>query len=518
MPDEDRGKDASSEIQSLIEYKQPLITELEDIAFLCIPEMSEMVSTGRESILTAPAHYSGLGKLALQTFAQGAFAHIMGRDVDWMEFGVFSRPDIMEKQVVKDYFKQLRLHVLRRLDGTTFYDQALVAFKNLGAFGTDVTTCTGSYEKNRVDFINWHPGDYYIGEDAGGRPDRLVCKLNTTVIDLQQMGFTLTEPQIKKLNNPKLQKFPEEIYFYYRRARSEEQIMDTKSRWELLVMSKQGDIMHESPMKSLPASAARLFRRPRSPYGLGMGGMMYRDMLQSNKIQKLVMMEGENLVNPALWSPSGNEVYREPGSLNHGDDANGAYSRRLYEPGDVSVVMALKQEIDAISRTAFYMDFFLQLHNSAGSRKTQMEISNMWQESSLQIAYVVSAIEKNWLQPELTRFLHVLADHDDFPEPPDVIKKEKLILETQFIGPLSKAVRYTFSVAQDQKMLGGVLAPILQARPQEAIWLNTEKYLQNAKNFMGGGSDIIRTPQEVEAIKLQEAAAQMQGGGGGGSR
>ena len=63
-------------------------------------------------------------------------------------------------------------------------------------------------------------------------------------------------------------------------------------------------------------------------------------------------------------------------------------------------------------------------------------------------------------------------------------------------------------------MLGSVLAPILQARPEEAICLNVENYLKNASNFLGGGSDTIRTPEEVQAIRMQEAAAQMQGGRG----
>lgn len=508
----DKNPDALMEIKRLVEEKNPLKSELADVAELCHPEAMDMDGNLNEQLLNAPGHYSGLAKVNLQVFSQGSFAHMMGGDVDWMEFGEFHNKEIMESRVAQSYYEELRIVFLHNLYDDGFYDTIMPAFKGAGSMGTDCVTATPSYDDKRTDYIHWHIGDVWVGQDAGGRPDRLALKLRTTVHDLAEMGFDLSEEQARiARETPKLAERKEEIWYYYRRIREPEKYLDTKMIWEVIVLNKAGEVMHESPMRSLPGSVWRFFRRDRSAYGQGMGTLLRRDMMQSNKIQKLLMMEGEQRVLPSMWMPAGVEAYLEPGSVTYQEDMNNpqSFPRRMIETADMTGVAGLKAEIDRLSNIIFYTDFFMQLAGNT-TRKTAQEVAAVWQETSAQVAVVVDTIERNFLRPLMYRSLLIMADQGRLPEPPEVIKQNtKGPLEIDFIGPLAKARRYTYSVAQDRRMIEDILAPLIGADPTILDYLDMEQYLKRATRFMGGGRSTIRPQAEVDGIRAERQMQEM---------
>jgi hypothetical protein len=512
MQDDYKDADALQEIRRLEEEKNPLKAELKEVAELCIPESMDMDGNLSEQILNSPGHYSGLAKVNLQVFAQGTFAHMIGGDVDWLEAGEFGNKVIMESRIAQEYYEEIRTLLIQGLYDDGYMDVALPAFKNAGGLGTDVVTVTPNIDSKRADFIHWHPGDVFIGHDAGGRVDRCALKLRTTVHDLAEKKFNISK-EMKRIatESPKKAERKIEIWYYYRRIRQLGKYLDTGMRWELLVIDKAGVVIHESPMRSLPGAIWRFFRKDRSSYGMGMGTMLRRDMMQSNKIQKLLMMEGEQRVNPAMWMPAGVDAYLEPDSITYQTDMTNQqmFPRRMIEVAEMTGIAALKAEIDRLCNIIFYTDFFMQLAGNT-TRKTAQEISGLWQETSAQITAVVDTVERNHMMPIVRRYLMVMMDQNRLPPVPNIIKANtKGSLGIRFIGPLAKARRYTYTIAQDQRMISEIIAPMAQVDPGILDYIDKEAYLKRAAQYLGGGRATILSQAEVDGIRAERAMREM---------
>lgn len=502
---------AYAEVKRLEEVKNPIKNHYRDVAELICPDLMDMDGMDEDAFFTSPGHYSGLARTNLMVFAKGMFSHMMGPEVDWMEFGEFGNKVLMENRVAQSYFEELRMVVMQGLYDDGFYDTQIQALRTACGLGTDVTTCLPSPYGNKVDFMHWHPGDFMIGHDQGGRVDRLALTIRTTVHDMADQGLTLTEAQretAERGGKPAERKT--DLIYYYRRL-NKQKYLDRHMRWELIVFNSNGDIAHSSPMRSVPGAIWRFIRRDRSAYGNSPGLMLYRDMLQSNKIQKLLLKEGELRVNPPMYLPRISKVYMDPGAENYmdeGQDVN-AYPRRMIDPADMTGVFALKQEIDRLTNINLDTDFFQQLAGNT-TRKTAQEIQAAFQETSAQVMPSVDTYERNHIRPLLRRYLLVLMDLDRLPEPPDIVKKETNgLLDIQFIGPLAKARRYTYSIAQDKRFIGDIVAPMGAVDPAVMDYVNVPEYLERAARFMGGGRNTIRSEEEVQSLRAERAMREM---------
>lgn len=512
MQDDYVDQNALMEIKRLEEERNPLKAELKDVAELCIPESMDMDGNLNEQLLNSPGHYSGLAKVNLQVFAQGAFSHMLGGDVDWLEAGEFGNKVIMESRIAQEFYEEVRTLLVQGMYDDGYMDIVLQAFKNAGALGTDIVTVTSNPDNKRADFIHWHPGDILVGAEANGRVDRFALKLRTTIHDLYELGFNIPADMERiAQTQPKLAYRKEEVWYYYRKQRVLGKYLDTGMRWELLVMMKDGKVIHESPMRNLPGAVWRFFRRDRSAYGGGMGTLLRRDMMQSNKIQKLLMMESEQQVRPAMWMPAGVDAYLEPGSITYQTDMQNPnlFPRRMMDPADMRGVSELKAEIDRLSNTIFYTDFFMQLANNT-TRKTAQEIQGLWQETSAQITAVVDTIERNHMMPIVRRYLTIMMDQNRLPPIPEVIKQNtKGHLGIRFIGPLAKARRYTYTVAQDRRMIADIVAPMAQLDPTVLDYIDMEAFMLRAAQYLGGGRSTIRPQAEVDGIRAERQMQQM---------
>lgn len=253
---------------------------------------------------------------------------------------------------------------------------------------------------------------------------------------------------------------------------------------------------------------------PRTAYGMGMGLKMYRDLLQSNKIQRLLLQEAEIRINPPMWIPNKNkDVYMDPGSMNYVDMTDtGQVPRRVVDPADMNPAMALKQEIDQLTRIHFYTDFFLQL-TASNTRKTQEEIKGMIAETSAQVTWLVDSFERNYMNVSIRRTMLLMAEQGRLREPPRKLKK--FIKENpagqmgiRFIGPLAMARRYMYSIGKDIEMIQEMVVPLAQVDPANLDYLNISQLFDRGRQFMSGGRAVIRTQEEVDEIRQKRAEAE----------
>lgn len=497
------------EINKLVEDKSIIKDLWREVAELIAPHLMDMDGTYEDKFLHAPGHYSGNAKMYLEVMARGMFSQMVGEGADFMEVGAFGDESVEKDPASQQFFERLRIDIVDGMYRDGWYDHIKSQVEYVGALGTDVLTITGDYLGGRIDFIHWHPGDFYIGEDAGGRVDRLALKIRTTGHDLKEiLGYL--PPNLKNtVNTPKPSKRKLQLWAYFRRLRADEDSMDREMKWVYKLMDRSGNVLSESPMRGLPGPVWRLERIARTPYGLGYGVKLFRDMLQSNKIQKLLMKEAELRVNPPLWIPtSDRDLFLDPGSQNYVEQMNpGNFPRRMIDPADLAPAMELKGEIERLARIHLLTDFFLPLTDKT-NRKTQAEVQGLMMETSAQLAVLVDSMERNCLNTAIRRYATIRWEHGTLPEPPRKVKqyiKEGGFYKLRFIGPLAKSRRYMFSVGQDMKMIENILAPLGSIPSDHPVMdaLDVQAMLERAKQYMSGGRSVVKSSEQIAAERAE---------------
>lgn len=511
---EEVGRELLKEVTSLNEIRDKVILPVwKQITEVLIPELSDMDGTSTMDALLAPGFYNGQGRAYLETTTNAIYSMICGPGTNWIQFGIGDDIELMRDIEVRRYFDDLRIIVLNRLAQDGFYDVAKPAIKHAISIGTTVVTVTREPDSNRIDYIQWHPGDYAISTDKGGRNDGIVIKQKPELKDLMVYPDLPDALQKDFMNGNGDKEIV--VWFYFRKNIEGEPTegLEINFPYTLYQILEDGAIISATGMHSMPGPAWAFEKTPRLDYGLCPGYYILRDLLQSNKIRKIILKETEKESNPPLWVPRQNEqFFTDPGSINYFDGDGSQMPRRVFDPANLQNAQIANQEIDFILRSHLLVDFFSSLTNKT-NRKTAQEVQGMQSEMGAQAAPLVYSVENNFLRPVIKRTLLHLHEMGELPEPPSQLKKvaPKFPMEIQFIGPLSIANRYLYKTAQAHRILNESIMPIAQLDPEGVKdSFNTTEFLKMTSEGIGGGYRILYSDAEIEQRKLEREQKEQQ--------
>ena len=510
---EELGKELLNELDAMSLRKEKVIMSVwKQISEVLIPELADMDGTSTIDALLAPGYYDGSGRAYLETTANAIFSMMMGPGTNWIQFCVEDE-EIMKDREVRRYFDLLRKVVLKRMAQDGFYKIAKPAIKHCLALGTTCNTVTREPEETRLSYRLWHPGDYYHSIDKSGRTDGIGIKQIVKIKNLQKYDW-LPQEYIDSFND---KKGDEEVilWFYFRKNREGDPNSELEATFPYTVyhILETGHIIHASGMKGMPGPMWLFEETPRLEYGLCPGYYILRDLLQSNKIRKLVMKETDKESDPALWvSRNTDTFYTEPGSINYHDGDSTNQPRRVFDTADMSLAQQAKLEIDQIVRTHLLVDFFASLTGST-TRRTAQEVQTIQAEMGAQAGPIVYSVEDGFLRPNVKRTLMQLHEMGKLPEPPNKLTAatKDFPLEVLFMGPLSIANRYLYETTQAHRVLNDTLIPLSQIDPegvQDA--LNTAGFIRSTMDGIGGGFDVVNTEAEIEQKQREREAKAAQ--------
>ena len=483
-----------------------------DLSEVLIPRLQDLDGTKTMDALLAPGTYDSQGRSALEIMGNAVFSLMCGPSVDWISLGMFSNDDVMRDHASREYFDRLRMHALDALYENGFYENVKPAVEYAASLGTVATTVTAELEEDQINYLLWHPGDIYLRKGMDRRYGEVAIKQRVRYKDL--LSYPDLDPKLEE----KALKSPNEkldIYYYINKTANDgtSVLYEFGMKYYVSHVTDGGIILHSSGLKMMPGSFWGFESDPRMDYGLSPGYHTLRDMLQSNKIRKLLLKETEQRVNPSLWIPEqgASQLYSEPGSSNYYTGDSSMFPRRIFEAGDVGLAFQIKEEINEIIQTRFYTKFFLSVMSKT-HRRTAQEIAATQNEVGSQIAPLVYTVERNFLAPQIRRTIQILFDQGKLPEPSNKIKStaKDFPLEVRFIGPLSMAQRYQYLTVKNTQMINDVLAPVYQLDPTALDNIDLNALVRQSALGLNGGYGIIRAEKDVEAIRAQRAQQQMQ--------
>lgn len=483
-----------------------------DVAEVLIPRLGDLDGTKTMDSLLAPATYDSQGRTSLEIAGNAIFSLMCGPNVDWISLGMFNNEEVMRDKASREYFDRLRICLLDTLYDDGFYENIKPASEYAMSLGTVATTVTKEENSEHINYILWHPGDSYIRKGGDRRVREAAFRQKVRNKDL------LSYPDLTPERLEIIRKDPNaevDLLYYIGKSADdgEENLVDLGMPYYIMHLLEDGEVLQESGLHSLPGSFWTFEADPRMDYGLSPGYHVLRDLLQNNKLRRLLLQETEKRINPAIWAPEqgSSQLYTDPGSINYYNGQQDQFPRRLHDVADVNLAFQMKEEINNIIRTRFYTDFFLAVMSKT-HRRTAQEIAATQNEVGSQIAPLVYTVERNFIGPQIKRTLMLLNEMGKLPEPSAKIQANmsNFPLEVAYIGPLSMSQRYLYHTVKNTQLLNDVLVPAAQLDPASLDNINIDRLVRESALGLNGAYGVLNDEAEVEQIRAQRAAMMQQ--------
>lgn len=272
-------------------------------------------------------------------------------------------------------------------------------------------------------------------------------------------------------------------------------------------------ILGESGFNEWPVPAPRWAVTGEDAYGHspgmeGLGDIRALQHMERRRAQALDKIVTPPMVGPALLQKT--RVSLLSGDVTY---ANMPASGQRFEPAylvDPKIVLLeneLRRHEDRINST-FFADLFLMLATS-GLRQpiTAREVEERHEEKMLQLGPVLERLQDELLDPLIDRAFGILMRRGMLPDPPEELQGEDARPE------------YISILAQAQKMLAivGVERLTSFAMQMSEVWpeardkIKPDRVIDEAAELLGSNPDLVRSDQEVEELREDQAGQAMMG-------
>ena len=258
----------------------------------------------------------------------------------------------------------------------------------------------------------------------------------------------------------------------------------------------------------MPYCIARWEKDSGETYGRGPGWRALADAKMLNAMNKTMLEAAQKSVNPPLLvaddgeipqlnaHPNGVITYRA-GTLSD-DPIRYLEARSQFQIG-VAEIQDKRENV----RRAFHWEL-LQLYESPHMTATQViELANQTQRL---LAPVIGRMQSELLEPIIERVFGVLLRAGAFAQPPEILQGQNLTVN--YLSPASRAQRMSDSSAIVEAV--GTAIQLSEAFPTMIDLFNPDEIARQVAESKGAPASILRSPEEIAAIRQQRAMAQQE--------
>ena len=471
--------------------------------------------------------------LASRTLRSGMMAGITSPARPWFKLAIKDR-DLMEYGPVKYWLQHTENEMRSQFILGNLYNSLPVAYGDLGNFATSAIFMEEDF--NTVSrFYVFPVGSYWLFNDEtlkvrgfyrefrftvrqivekfgrtneSGSPDW--SNISKTVKNLYDRGSYETWIDLCHYVIPNTGYNPDKIdsefkkysSLYYEKGTSSMDVYDRNK-----YLSKKG-------YDYFPVLAPRWEKTGEDVYGTDCPGMT---ALGDNKalqtMEKRKAQAIEKHVNPPMTGPSvlrNSKASILPGDMTYLDLREGQQGfRPIHEvrPDIQSLVYDIQEHQKRISR-AYYEDLFLMLAQSDRREITAREIDERHEEKLLMLGPVLEGLNEDLLDPLIdNQFSFGIEQGRFLPPPPEL---EGVPLKVEYVSIMAQAQKLA-GIANIERFFGFVINTAVQSQnPAMLQKVDFDQAVDVYGDRMGIDVDLIRTDEDVAAIREQEAKAMQQ--------
>jgi len=405
-----------------------------------------------------------------------------------------------------------RLYDLRYSPRAAFASNAHEGYMGLGVFGTSAMYCA-SAPGAPLWYRLCHLSEIFFAEDAWGRIDTVHRKYTMTARQVVQ-SFPRERIPAKVLDLADKKPDTAEIVCLHCTSpnpapvegREDAEGMPWRS---VYVLPEYSAIVDEGGFWSFPWLVSRYVTAPREIYGRSPGMSALADVKMLNEAAKSRAKSWHYANDPSLLMADDGVLTPlnvRPGALiGGGIDENGRPRVVPLQNGArLDIDQAMTDQIRSGINDAFLVSLFQILVD--GPKMTATEVLERAREKGALMTPVMGRQHSEFLGPMIEREIDLLARANLLPPPPPELMEMGGEYEIEYKSPLSNAARAEDALSVQRMM--AQLEPLLAVQPDVFDLIDGDEVVRVAHNANGVPNRILRTEEEVEAIRGQRAQQQ----------
>ena len=477
--------------------------------------------------------------MAARTLSSGMMTGVTSPARQWFKLTT-SEEDLNEQPDVKAYLKDVGDKIRMTFLKSNLYNVLPTLYADLGTFGTGCIFMEEDFEST-VNFISFPIGSFMIANDKRGKVSVFFREFQMTVrqivdkfgrtnpndptfIDWSNISDAVKNQYMKHQHEtqvdichfilPNEQYSPNKMESKFKRYQSlyyEKGISSTNNS-SSYAMSYPDKFLSEKGYDFFPVMAVRWEVAGEDTYGTNCPGMVsLGDVKQLQLAEKRIAAALDQKVKPSMVGPTSLKNAKAsilPGDITYLDEREGTRGfRRLFEIDfDIRELEGKQEQVRIRISKAFYEDLFLMLANTNRRQITAREVEERHEEKLLALGPVLERINQDLLDPLIENTFAIMDKQGLLPEPPDSLAGREYTIE------------YVSVMAQAQKLAGigniermaGFVAQVASLDPSVINKFDIEEAIEIYGDLVGVDPNLIKSKEEVEAIKAEQAAQQAQ--------
>lgn len=453
--------------------------------------------------------YDGTPGQAAENLASGLWGMMTNSANAWFDLRSQDE-DLADDQSVKLWLADTtrRMRSAFAQGGQRFYTRVVDLYSDLVNFGTSVFYVAEG-QPGQLFFSCRHLAECYIAESRWERVDTVFrCYQWTARQAKQEWGEEIGPKLLEAADREPDRKFeflhavlPVEEYDGRPRG-----LLRDQQFVGVYISTEDCRVLEERGYYEFPYQVPRWSQRSRSVYGDSPAMLALADAKMLNAMGRTTIVGAQKAVDPPILAPDERTrlgVRTTPGGIIYGGmDPQG---RRLYEPlitgSNVGLGLELEEQRREAVRSAFYASL-LMLVNQPG--RTATEVLALQEEKMRLMGPHLGRVQSEFLDPLIGRVFSIMQRGGAFLPVPEALARSGLRVE--YVSPMARQQRTSEAVAVVRTIES--IAPLAGADPSVLDGINADEALQTVGNAYGLPPKVLRSPEEVAAIRQQRQQQQ----------
>ena len=462
---------------------------------------------------------NGTPEEAVHIAAAGMMGGFTSPSIPWFQL-IPADEDMREDKRIQQYLFRQQSRMYEVMNRSNWYGTLPTMYEELTVFGTAAMRLD-IHPSRGVHCTQHTIGSFYLSNGPDGFVDTIAWRYPRTVRQLRRLyGVEVLSPALQtKIKNDELDHYVKCISIVELNEGRDRSFADWRGmKYRSITMEEAGsqDDNHKGVLKmggfhTFPTMTPRTSRRAEDVYGSSRGMRALPDarQLQINELRGSEALL--KMLRPPLNVPSSkmrSTVAAGQQNVYRGSDSQAIRPTFLTQfPYSESrdTITALENRLrDTLGTTVFQQ--FQALDATGNHNMTVPEVAERRAEKMALLGPTQQAVHTELLHPAIELMWEHMGTNGQLEEPPTEL--EGIELKVEFVSQLALAERS--KIVQGVQILGDQIALMDQAFPGAADNFDFDAAIGHIRGGSLAPPDVIRDPEEVDAIRRDRAAQQQR--------
>lgn len=455
------------------------------------------------------------GKLALRVLGSGMMAGLTSPARPW--FNLESpNPELSENQAVKIWLDTVKKRMNTVFAKSNLYDSLPKIYSELALFGQAPIAVFEDFS-DVIWTETFTQGEYWIANNEKGVVDTFARSYRRTVSQVvKKFGYENCSSHVKtQYDNGNYDQWVDLYHIVEPNDGRDFSKADTINKpfrnvyWEQSVSDRP---LKFSGFDEFPVYCPRWDLNGGDVYASACPGMdALGDIKQLQLHEKRSSEAVEKQVRPTMVAdPTMKNKHKSlmPGGVTYSNFVNGnpGFKEAYQVNARINDLEAKSSQIRDRIQRAFYADLFLMMANSDRRQITAREIEERHEEKLLMLGPVLERLNKDLLDPLITRTFNIMWRAGLIPEPPQEI--QGMGVKIEYVSVLHQAQRSVGVSSLDRFM--GFAGNVMQMNPDSRHKVNFDESIDQSASMLGINPAVVNSDEQAAASRQAEQQAIQQ--------